>query len=172
MWSGNPWLRSTSTHILAKEKIPLLTLSSSIFRNFPKEFPMADNTVWCQKCNGRLWSLTQTGVVEIFIVFASNSANQGVTKRPALPQNQGRSCNAYSLSFILSNLTIKNTLEHKWMSQFYVDVEKIHWCRVSDLGQNPLNQHIITFEINSSWIWFTSGNVIVNASTWVIYSIM
>jgi len=42
---------------------------------FPNEFPMAVKTLWCQECRGRLCSLTQTGIVQFFIVFASNLGN-------------------------------------------------------------------------------------------------
>lgn len=163
MWSDSPWLRSTSTHILAKVKIPWLTLSPSIFRNFPKEFPMAVKTLWCQKLRGRLCNLTRTGTVDTFIVFTSNSGNQGVVKRPALPQNQGPWLIILSRYCSMLKLTMKKPFEHRWISQSSDHVERIQWCRALDFGQNPLNLQITTCVARSVCRLVTSGKV-----TWIV----
>lgn len=115
--SSSLWLRSNSTHTLVKVNIPLVSLSASIFRKFTREFPIPYKTLWCQKCNGWLCNLTQTSIFDTNIVLASKSGNQGVMKSPTLPQNHGPLLRIYSFSWTVLNLTIKNPLEHKWISQ-------------------------------------------------------
>ena len=127
----------------------LYILSTSCLMKEPMAFPIAAKTLGNQKCNGRLWSLTQTGILETTIVEGSKPGNQGVMKRPALPQNHGPSWRAKSFSLTESNFTIKKPLEHKWMSQFGVHVEKIHCLKASVLGQNPLNLHMTASEERS-----------------------
>lgn len=157
MLSGNPWLRSTSTQILAKVKILFKCLSVSIFNILPRVFPIADKDVKCQKCIGRLCNLTHTGILDTTMVFRSNSGNQGVTNNPALPQNHGPSVRAFSLSSSTRKTTMKKPFEHRCIRQFVVHVVWIHWYKASDLGQKPLNLQIMTFFCRSENMHFTSG---------------
>lgn len=80
----------------------------------------------CQKCSARLCSLTQTGIFETTMVLASKSRNQGVIKRPALPQNQGPYLMTLSRSSSVLNLTMKKPLGHRYISHLDDQDVKTH----------------------------------------------
>lgn len=104
---SNPLLRFTSTHMRAKVKILSSILCVSILIYPPMALPMLASTFWSQKWIGRLWRRTQTGILDTMKVFASNSENHGVIKRPEDPQNQGPFWITRSLTSDDWNLTIK-----------------------------------------------------------------
>jgi len=66
---------------------------------------------WFHRYNGRLCRRTQTRILDKTIVFASNSGNHGVMKRPVDPENHGPSHNMMYLASVEGKFTLESPLE-------------------------------------------------------------
>lgn len=64
-------------------------------------------------------------------------------KRPEDSQNHGPSCINVSLTSVDWNLTMKNPLEQRWISQCRVHFVNIQWCSSKGFGQKLLNRQMM-----------------------------
>lgn len=81
-------------------------------------------------------------------MFASKSGNKGVMKSTVDTQNHGLALRMMSLAYVDVNLTIKYSLEQRWMSQSIVQLVNIQWKSSIGLGQKQLNLQIIACDSN------------------------